>query len=58
VVGNRFVRCGDEGIDLSENRDLAVYGNTILDARGGRLAADVGLEELRRNNTLGYVQAE
>jgi hypothetical protein len=58
VVGNRFVRCGDEGIDLSLNQAINVHGNTILDARGGRVAADVGLEQIRQANTLGHVADE
>lgn len=56
VRDNRFVDCGDEGIDLSGRLDVRVFDNTILDARGGRVAADDGaLEtELVLRNTLGY----
>jgi hypothetical protein len=54
VHRNRFVNCGDEGIDLTSGMAVRVYENTILDARGGRVSADRGLEELRAANVLGY----
>lgn len=54
VRGNRFVDCGDEGIDLSGELDLAVSGNTILDSHGGRIASEAGLDALIQRNELGY----
>jgi hypothetical protein len=55
VFANRFVDCGDEGIDLSGAVEgLVVEGNEVLDARGGRLAAESGLERLRAHNRTGY----
>jgi hypothetical protein len=58
IRDNRFVTCGDEGIDLSRNGELAVFDNTILDAAGGRIGADLGLEEIRSANTLGYPKSD
>jgi hypothetical protein len=54
VRGNRFVDCADEGIDLSGELDLQVTGNSVLDARGGRIAAEAGLDALIQRNELGY----
>jgi hypothetical protein len=55
VFANRFVDCGDEGIDLSGPWEgLVVEGNEVLDASGGRLAAENGLERLRAHNRTGY----
>ncbi|NUQ65491.1 MAG: right-handed parallel beta-helix repeat-containing protein [Pirellulales bacterium] len=54
VHANRFVDCGDEGIDLSESPDVDVSANEILDTRGGRIAADRGLAAIRSRNTLGF----
>jgi hypothetical protein len=55
---NRFVDCGDEGIDLSHSEDVHVYSNVILDERGGRLGADQNLAEIRASNTLGHSNAD
>jgi len=52
VSRNRFVNCGDESIDLSGNDDLRVFDNQIIDARGGRIAADKNLEQIKSQNTL------
>jgi len=52
VSHNRFVDCGDEGIDLSENDQLKVHDNQIIDSRGGRLAAESNVEQIRAQNTL------
>lgn len=54
ISHNQFINCEDEGIDLSENDNLDVFSNTILDQRGGRLAADHYLAEILPLNTLGY----
>lgn len=51
---NQFIDCGDEGIDLSDNYDVRVFNNTILDAKGGRMAADNYLSELEKQNILGF----
>ncbi|UCE03524.1 MAG: right-handed parallel beta-helix repeat-containing protein [Candidatus Latescibacterota bacterium] len=56
IRDNRFVNCGDEGIDLSHNGDLIVVDNVILDPRGGKIGADVGLEGIKATNTLGYTR--
>jgi hypothetical protein len=58
VCNNRFVDCGDEGIDLSEDENIEARDNTVLDADGGRVAADHGLDRLRAANTLGYSGGE
>lgn len=58
IVGNSFVDCGDEGIDLSGNYDVEVVNNRITDARGGRIAAEAGLEAIRARNTFGYSGGE
>ena len=55
---NRFVNCGDEGIDLSDNDEVHVHDNVILDRRGGHIGADRHLDEIRANNTLGYTDSE
>lgn len=54
VQGNRFVDCGDEAIDLSGPYRVEVFGNEILDARGGRIAAGADLEAIRSHNTFGH----
>ena len=54
VSGNLFVDCDDEGIDLSDNETVDVFENTILDIRGGRLAADLNQEAIETQNTFGY----
>ncbi|MDX1412851.1 MAG: right-handed parallel beta-helix repeat-containing protein [Candidatus Promineifilaceae bacterium] len=54
ISGNLFVNCLDEGIDLSDNKDVEVFDNTILDARGGRLEAEQNQESIIEKNTLGY----
>jgi hypothetical protein len=56
VSRNRFVNCAEEGIDLSENENLSVYDNQIFDSRGGRLAAEKNVEQIRRQNTLGHLE--
>ena len=57
VRNNRFVDCGDEGLDVSENRDIEVFDNEVLDSSGGRIGADVNLEEIKSRNVLGYSPA-
>lgn len=54
ISRNRFVDCNDEGIDLTEDAQVRVLDNTILDSRGGRIAAGARLEEFRASNVLGY----
>jgi hypothetical protein len=54
VSYNQFVDCADEGIDLSENEEIRVVHNIVLDQRGGRISADQGLDEIRAANTQGY----
>ncbi len=51
---NRFVDCGDEGIDLSGELDLEVRDNVVFDDRGGRIAAEQGLDELLSHNEVGF----
>ncbi len=51
---NTFIDCGDEGIDLSDNFAVRVYGNTIRDPRGGKIEADNNLPEIRAANSFGY----
>jgi hypothetical protein len=58
ISSNLFVNCGDEGIDLSENYDLNVFDNQILDPRGGRISADYKLDEIISVNTFGYSDDE
>lgn len=53
ITGNLFVSCGDEGIDLSENMNINVHDNKILARTGGKISADVNLENIRSSNTLG-----
>lgn len=54
VFDNLFVDCDDEGIDVSENFDLRIFANTILDVRGGCLGADHNYEEIVAANQFGY----
>jgi hypothetical protein len=54
VSDNLFVDCDDEGIDLSDNKAIDVFDNTILDDRGGRLAADQNQEAIEAQNRIGY----
>jgi hypothetical protein len=54
VSGNRFIDCRDEGIDLSGTDDVRVFGNVVLDQRGGRIAADGDVNAILAQNTLGY----
>ena len=54
IHDNFFVDCGDEGIDLSENVDVDVRMNTIRDSRGGRIAADHNLAQIKLANILEY----
>ena len=51
----KFINCQDEGIDLSENFNIKVHNNSIVDEWGGRIAADNNLQEVRENNTFGYL---
>jgi hypothetical protein len=53
ISSNRFLNCGDEGIDLSDNHDVAVFENQVLGPGGGRISADNDLEEIISLNTLG-----
>jgi len=57
ISHNQFINCDDEGIDLSENEQVDVFANTILDQRGGRIAADVNLDAIRAANTLGTLDS-
>ncbi len=52
---NRFINCQDEGIDLSANSGIEVHHNSIIDEWGGRVAADNNLQEVKDNNTFGYL---
>ncbi len=54
ITRNRFINCGDEGIDLTENWHIRAFENEIYDSGGGRVAAEVNVEELISLNTLGY----
>jgi hypothetical protein len=56
ISHNRFINCGDEGIDLSGDTDVRVHDNVVLDDGGGRIAADHDLGQIRSLNTLGYLQ--
>ncbi|MFQ6113384.1 MAG: right-handed parallel beta-helix repeat-containing protein [bacterium] len=58
ISHNQFINCGDEGIDLSLNFDVRVFDNKILDPKGGRIAADHSLEEIRAVNTFGHSAPE
>lgn len=58
ISANLFVNCEDEGIDLSLNDAVMVFGNTILDSRGGRLAADQNQADIEAQNTFGYSDTE
>jgi len=58
VRHNRFIDCGDEGIDLSGDLDVEVVDNVVLDARGGRIAAERGLAAILAANRLGYAGSE
>lgn len=52
VSGNQFINCGDEGIDLSKNDNVEVFGNVIINSRGDAIDADVNLEEIRKLNEI------
>ena len=54
VSRNRFVNCGDEGIDASQNDALQVHDNVVLDRRGGRIGAERNLEAILTHNRRGY----
>jgi len=54
ITRNRFVNCGDEGIDVSQNDALQVYDNVVLDRRGGRIGAERRLDEILAHNRRGY----
>ncbi len=58
VNDNLFVDCEDEGIDLSVNEAVSVFGNTILDSRGGRLAAEQNQADIEAQNAFGYSDTE
>ncbi len=58
ISHNQFINCGDEGIDLGMNFNVKVFGNTILDPRGGRISADYDLDKIISQNTFGYSEAE
>ncbi len=58
VSDNLFVDCDDEGIDLSDNEAIEVSNNTILDSRGGRLAADHNQEAIEAQNSFGFSNIE
>ncbi|MEK6949034.1 MAG: right-handed parallel beta-helix repeat-containing protein, partial [Nanoarchaeota archaeon] len=51
VSGNQFINCGDEGIDLSRNEDIEVFGNVIINSGNG-ISADANLEEIRKLNEI------
>lgn len=51
VSGNQFINCGDEGIDLSGNDNVEVFGNVIINAGNG-IDADLNLEEIRKLNEI------
>ena len=54
VRRNRFVDCGDDGIDVGQAGALEIVDNTILDSRGGSIEADSAMDQLKVRNTLGY----
>ena len=56
ISANRFVDCDDEAIDLSGDYHVEIFGNEILDARGGRVAAGQDLDAIRARNSFGYSQ--
>lgn len=58
ITRNRFINCGDEGIDLTENEHIQAFENEIYDAKGGRIAAELNLEQLISLNTLGHYKEE
>ncbi len=53
---NRFVNCGDEGIDLDEAASADVFDNVVLDRRGGRIGVDDAARAANvvADNVLGY----
>ncbi|MFQ5605824.1 MAG: right-handed parallel beta-helix repeat-containing protein [bacterium] len=55
IHDNEFIDCGDEGLDLSQNDQLSVFNNKILDERGGRIGAEVNLDEIKLTNITGYL---
>jgi len=55
ITFNQFINCSDEGIDLSDNFNVRVFNNKILDARGGRISADQNINEILSMNTLGHL---
>ena len=52
IRDNEFRNCGDGGIDLSDNRDVSVLGNTVIVSTGNGIAADEELNEILVNNTV------
>lgn len=51
VSSNQFINCGDEGIDLSQNDDIKVFGNVIINSGNG-IDASVNLEKIRKLNEI------
>jgi hypothetical protein len=58
ITANEFLGCGDEAIDLSDNDDLRVFGNTIVVESGAGIAADVNLDEIAKSNTIRHSERE
>ena len=56
ISDNLFINCGDDGIDLGGDFDVEVFGNTVLDPRGGRISAEHDLEIIISQNTVGYLK--
>lgn len=54
IADNQFLDCGDEGLDLSGDYDLAIFGNTVRDSGGGRIAVEKDRETVRASNSFGY----
>jgi len=52
ISNNQFLDCGDEGIDLSENYNLRVFDNVIVNAKNSAIDADNDLDELLSQNTI------
>jgi hypothetical protein len=54
ITNNQFINCGDEGIDLSQNINVQVFDNLVLDPQGDFIGADFNLEEIQALNSLGF----
>jgi hypothetical protein len=52
ISENEFINCGDEGIDLMENFNVAVINNIIINAGEQSIDADNQLEEFLEMNTI------